>query len=135
MVQSIKVVMDAASFSVNDKQKLLALVQSSQGSDDDMNDSQRDSMRELGAPAPKAYESKSGGIVDTLTTMKEDAEAQLAELRKAETKSKQNFEVLKLALSDEIDADKTEMAEEKQNKQEADETKAAAEGDLAVPTR
>ena len=37
----------------------------------------------LGAPAAKNYESKSGGIVDVLEDMKDKADAELSELRKA----------------------------------------------------
>jgi hypothetical protein len=56
-------VVDAAAFSGNDKQKLMALVQNQQGSDDDD--------EETGAPAPDSYKSHSGGILDVLADMKE----------------------------------------------------------------
>ena len=55
-LQSLNAIIDAASFSNTDKQKLMALVQSHQESNDD------DS--ELGAPAAANYEKKSGDIVD-----------------------------------------------------------------------
>merc|ERR1719262_1454670 len=118
MIQSISVVIDAASFTAMDKKKLVSFIQHQQGDDDDDKSwsKEDESMRELGAPAPKAYESQSGGIVATLTEMKEKAEAQLAEERKEETKSQHNYDVLKLSLEDEIAAAKTEMAEEKKTK-------------------
>merc|ERR1712226_1256004 len=87
---------------------------------------------ELGAPAAAAYESKSGDIVDTLEDLKEKAESELSELRKAETAAKHNYEMLKQSLSDQLDADKKDMADEKAAKSAAEEGKATAEGDLSV---
>jgi len=124
LIQSVGAVIDAASFSANDKQKILALVQNQEGVDDE------DS--ELGAPAPDVYKSHSGGIVDVLNDMKEKAEAQLSDERKAEKNTQHNYDMLKQSITDEIAAADTEMAEAKQNMEEATETKAAAEGDLAV---
>merc|ERR1719160_1055705 len=106
--------MDAASFATRDKTKLLGLIQNMQGDDD----------AELGAPDPAVYKSKSGGIVDTLTSMKDDAEAQLSEERKEEKKSQHNFDVLKISLQDEIAHANTEKDEAMANKAEATETKA-----------
>merc|ERR1719301_352905 len=76
LVHGLQAVLDATSISTDDKKGLLAFVQNQQGEDDDM--------AELGAPAPAAYKSRSGGIVDVLTDMKEKADAQLSELRKKE---------------------------------------------------
>merc|ERR1719265_2650183 len=77
LLKGVSVVIDAAAFSGDDKQKLLGLIQNMNGDQDDD--------AELGAPAPDAYKSKSGGIVDTLTDMKEKAEGELSEARKAES--------------------------------------------------
>ena len=63
----------AASIAVN-KEKLMALVQSQQGDDDDDLD--------MGAPAAKVYESKGGSIVDVLADMKDKAEGGLSDLRR-----------------------------------------------------
>merc|ERR1719155_371477 len=124
MIQSVSVVIDAASFSVDNKQKLLALIQSKEGDDDE------DS--ELGAPAPDAYKSKSGGIVDVLTDMKEKAEKELSELRKAESNTQHNYDMLKQGLTDSISAATSEMDEAKKDMAEAEETKSVAEGELVV---
>merc|ERR1719359_524238 len=75
-LQSIDVILEASSISGTDKQKLAALIQSHQESDED------DS--ELGAPAAANYEKKSGDIVSILEDMKEKAETQMSDLRKAE---------------------------------------------------
>merc|ERR1740139_2093297 len=102
----------------------MALVQSK----DDDDDSELD----MGAPAAATYESKSGGIVDVLADMKDKAESELDELRKAEGSAKHNFNMLKQSLEDQITADTTDLDQEKSAKAAAEETKATAEGDLAI---
>jgi hypothetical protein len=121
MVKSLGAVINAASFSVQDQQNLVALVQAQQGAGDE----------ELAAPAAAVYKSHSSSIFDVLEDMKEKAEGQLAELRKAESTTKHNFNMLKQSLEDQIDADSKDMAEEKSLKASTEETKAVAEGDLA----
>jgi len=121
LVQSLSAVIDAAGFAGIDKQKLVALVQS-QNSDDD---------EEPGAPEAAAYKSHSSGIVDVLEDMKEKAEGSLSDLRKEETNSKHNFEMLKQSLEDQMAADSKDMQDEKAAQAEATEDKATAEGDLA----
>merc|ERR1719487_3139796 len=127
MIQALNAVIEAAAFSGSDKNKLLALVQSQQGSDDDD--------AELGAPAAAVYESKSGGIVDVLADMKDKAESELDELRKAEGNAKHNFNMLKQSLEDQIAADTTDLDQEKAAKGASEETKATAEGDLAITNK
>lgn len=124
LLKTIGVVLDAASFSTNDKSKLLGLVQNMQGDDD--------SDSELGAPAPDVYKSHSGGVLDVLADMKEKAEGELSEARKAEMNSKHNYDMLKQSLVDSIAAATHEKTETENEKAEAIETKAVAEGDLAV---
>jgi len=121
-LQALSAVMDAAAFSGNDQKKLAAFVQSQQGEEaDDM---------DFGAPAAAVYKTHSNGILDTLEDMKEKAEGQLADLRKAEVNSKHNYEMLKQSLEDQIAADSKDMADEKASKAAAAESKAMAEGDL-----
>merc|ERR1712127_633964 len=103
MVKSLGAVINAASFSIQDQKNLAALVQSQQGSDDE----------ELGAPAAAVYKSHSSSIFDVLEDMKEKAEGQLAELRKAESTTKHNFNMLKQSLEDQMDADNKDMSDEK----------------------
>merc|ERR1719379_19242 len=127
-VQGLQAVLDATSISTSDKKGLLAFVQSQnqQGDEDDM---------DLGAPEPAAYKSKSGGIVDVLTDMKEKADTELSEVRKAEKNNAHNFEMLKLSITDAIKASKHELDENQAAKAEAAETLAAAEGDLAMTSK
>jgi chromosome segregation ATPase len=125
LTQAIGVVVDAAAFNAEDKSKLVALVQASADDDDD----------DAGAPAPDAYQSKSGGIVDVLAGMKEKAEGELSELRKAEENAAHNFNMLKQSLEGQIGADSKDMDEEKTAKAEAEGQKATDEGDLSVTTK
>jgi len=126
-VQALKTLLDATSISTSDKSGLVAFVQSQQRDDDDMG--------ELGAPAPAAYKSQSGGIVDVLTDMKEKADTELSELRKAEKNNKHNFDMLKLSITDAIKANTHELDENKAAKAEAEETLAVAEGELAMTNK
>merc|ERR1719199_693459 len=121
VLKGLNVVISAASFSSNDQQKLTALVQQDANSDDG----------ELGAPAAAVYQSHSSSIFDVLEDMKEKAEAQLDELRKAESTTKHNFNMLKQSLEDEMSADNKDMIEEKSLKAAAEETEATSTGDLA----
>jgi len=123
ILQSLSLVADAAAFSVVDRQRLLALAQTDQTDE------------EFGAPAAASYKSQSGGIIEVLEDMKEKAESQLAELRKAEETAKHNYDMLKQSLESQIAADKKDMKEEKAGKAEAEEAKAEAEGDLEVTTK
>jgi len=121
LLQSLTVVVDAAGFSTSDHQKLVALVQSKQGDEDS----------EMGAPAAATYESQSGGIVGVLEDLKEKAETELSEARKAESSAKHNYEMMKQSLEDQMAADTADLNEQKSAKASAEEGKAAAEGDLA----
>jgi chromosome segregation ATPase len=124
LTQAIGAVTEAAAFTASDKSKLMALVQSADNSDDDDD--------EQGAPAPNSYESHSGGIVDVLNGMKEKAEGELKELRKAESNAAQNFNMLKGSLEGQIGADTKDMEEEKSTKAANEEQKATDSGDLAM---
>lgn len=127
LAQALGAVVEAAAFSGHDKNKLMALIQSK---DDD-----EDSDLDMGAPAAAAYESKSGSIVDVLEDMKDKADSELDELRKAEGSAKHNFNMLKQSLEDQISADGTDLDQEKSSKAGAEEGKATAEGDLVITTK
>jgi len=127
LANALGAVVEAAAFSGHDKNKLMALIQSKD--DDD------DSDLDMGAPAAATYESKSGSIVDVLADMKDKAESELDELRKAEGNAKHNFNMLKQSLDDQIAADSTDLDQEKSSKAGAEEGKATSEGDLVVTTK
>jgi len=120
MLEGITVVIDAAAISVSDRTKLVALVQSSSEDDD------------TGAPAPDAYKNHSGGIVDLLSDLKEKAESELSELRKAETAAKHTFNMLRQSMEGQLGADTKDMNEEKSGKAANEEQLGGDSGDLVV---
>lgn len=97
VLKSLAVVVDAVALSNADKQKLVALVQSQQSADSDD--------EAPGAPAAAVYKTHSTGILDVIADLKEKAEGQLSDLRKAESNTRHNFDMLKQSLEDQIDAD------------------------------
>jgi len=127
LVDAFKVMVQASVFSSADASRLTALVQSSESSDDDETS--------LGAPDAAAYASHSGSIVDTLQGLLEKAENQLADAQKKEATSRNNFEMLKQSLEDEIKFANKELNAAKKNLAGSQEGKATAEGDLAVTTK
>jgi hypothetical protein len=125
LVQSLSVVVDAAGFSTSDRQKLMALVQSKQSDEDS----------DVGAPAAATYKSHSSGIIDVLEDLKEKAEGELSEARKAETNAKHSYQMMKQSLDDQVAADTKDLNGEKASKAASEEGKAAAEGELAVTVK
>merc|ERR550514_2357196 len=115
-MSALQTVMDASSVNSADKMKVQALLQSS--SDDSLSLDQP-----AGAPDPAAYESKSGGILETLEDMLDKANA------------KHNFEMLAQKLKDAIEHEGKELDAAKKDKSAAEEAKATAEGELAMATK
>jgi len=122
IVQSLSVVADAAALDGSGMETLTSLLQAKEDEADG----------ETGAPAAAAYTKQSGGIMEILEDMRDKADGQLSELRKAEVNQKHSFEMLRQGLEDEITADNKELANEKSNKAEAGEEKASSEGNLEV---
>merc|ERR1719454_141547 len=118
VLQSLGAIVDAASFSINDKQKLTALIQSAQESAQEDGD--------FGAPAAAVYESKSGSIIEVLEDLKEKAEEQLSELRKAEVSAKHSYGMLKQSLEDQMAAENKDLDETKASEAADTESKASA---------
>ena len=126
LVKVMSTMIDAAALSLHDKQKLLGLVQNSeqqQEQDDDME-------TDLGAPAAKAYETRSESIVDVLEDLKQKAVTQLEEARREEMNAKHNFELLKQSLEDQISVDTKDLSDSKLMMHDAAETKATAKGEM-----
>merc|ERR1719223_1098437 len=127
VLQGLNAVLQAASFPVEDRQKLTALVQAHHASEDEE--------LEPGAPAAAVYQSHGSGIVDVIQDMKEKAEGQLSDLRKGELESRHNFEMVEGSLKQKIEADSSDLEEHKGGRAKAQESKASAEGDLKVTTK
>jgi len=124
VVAGLKTILDAAAIGSGDQKLLTGLLQSQQGEDDE------DSDLSFGAPAAAGYKSHGSGIMDVLEDLKEKAESELADLRKAENNAAHNYDMLKQSLTDQIGADNKDKADETSAKNAAEETKATAEGDL-----
>lgn len=127
VAQALTVMLQASLIDTNDATKLSAFVQSAQSSDED------DS--EAGAPAAAGYESKTGGLVDTIQDLQDKAEAQLADVRKTEATALNNFELLKQSLDDEIKFGKKDMDRAKKGRAGSAEKKSVAEGDLQATSK
>eukprot|EP00450_Noctiluca_scintillans_P037561 CAMPEP_0194549592 /NCGR_PEP_ID=MMETSP0253-20130528/95285_1 /TAXON_ID=2966 /ORGANISM="Noctiluca scintillans" /LENGTH=308 /DNA_ID=CAMNT_0039397023 /DNA_START=76 /DNA_END=1000 /DNA_ORIENTATION=- len=94
VVAALTAVVDAAAFSGVDKQKLVALVQSRQSSNDDDD--------ELSAPVAAAYKSHSSNIVDVLNDLLDKAQIELDDTRHTESHAAHNFAMLKQSLEDQL---------------------------------
>jgi len=127
--QALTVMVKASGISSMDASGIMALAQTSSSSDDDDDDS------ETGEPDAAVYENKSGGIIDTLNGLLEKATTQLDSATKAETTNKNNFDMLKQSLTDEIKFANKDMDESKKELAQSGEIKAAAEGDLDVTSK
>jgi len=129
LMQSLGAIVDAAALSAASKEKLMALVQSSQQSQDSADDDLS------GAPAGSAYKSHSSGLVDLMEDLQEKAEEDLNTLRKAEQNAKQNYEMLKTSLEDSAKNGAKDLADEKSSKSAAEEEKASNQKDLGIAAK
>jgi len=120
LTEALTALVQANSVSSADKVTLTALIQS-QNQDED-----------VGAPDAAVYASQSGGISDALDSLKDKAEEQLADARKAETESLHAFEMKEQGLKDEIKFADKDMKATKKSMSAASEKKAVAEGDLTA---
>lgn len=126
LVQTLETVVQAAGLAVHDRQKLLALAQSSDEDDDALDGAA------MGAPAAAVYQSRSGSIIDLLEDLKEKAEQQLSDLRRTEVNSQHNYDLAKQSLETQIKVGNKEMEDAKSMKAGAQETQATAQGELEV---
>merc|ERR1719409_1645297 len=129
VVAALSALVQASGIKSSDKTQLTALVQQASGEGED------DDFLARSAPDAKAYESQSGGILDTLEDMKEKAVAMRNDGQKAETNAKHAYEMLAQSLKNSIAQDQKELGEAKASKSAAEEAKATAEGDLGVTTK
>merc|ERR1719262_1415467 len=128
VAQALDVMVQASALDAADAQRLTALVQEDQPV---YTSSEGDS----GAPEGVVYEGHSGGILETLGDLLEEAKGQLDAARKKETTNLNNFELLKQSLKDQIKFGNAELDKAKKGLAASGEAKATAEGDLAVTTK
>jgi predicted transcriptional regulator len=119
---ALSVMVKASMLASSDASRLTALIQNKQESDED----------DTGAPDPAAYKGHSDGIIGTLEDLLEKAETQLAAAQKTEATNRNNFQMLKQSLEDEIKFAEKDMAEAKKGLATSQEGKSIAEGDLSV---
>lgn len=125
VLQGLRAVVGAAGLASKNTAKLTALLQDNDGLDlDDESDAE--------APDAAKYESHSGGIIDVMEDLRDEAEGQLRSIRTAEAKGKNNFNLLMQSLKDEASVADRQMQAEKQTLAANSEAKATAEGDLQV---
>merc|ERR1719311_1928559 len=103
LIQSMRAVVDAAGVSGTDGRKLVALVQSRQGGENNDEAAAEADEEALGAPAAAVYKTHSTSIVEVLQDL----------LEKAETSTAHNYDMLKQSLEDQIAADEGDMEETK----------------------
>merc|ERR1719161_3153362 len=144
IADALQTLVKAAVLSTADASRLTALVQQNAQSSasqaeaepEDAETEQEDEDAEaMGAPDPAVYKGHSGSIIETLESLLEKAETELADARKAETQAQHEYELLKQSLEDEMKFGTADMDKAKKGLAAATETKAVAEGDLAVTTK
>merc|ERR1719497_10466 len=126
VLEALNVLVHASALNAQDGEKLTALIQNSKQAAED---------EDAGAPEAATYEGHSGGIIDTLENLLEAADGQLSDARKKETSSKNNFEMLKQSLEDEIANANKDMDDAKKSLSASGEAKAPAQGDLSVTSK
>jgi len=132
VVMGLGAVIEGASLGGSeDLKKLTSMLQTHQDAEDGSED------QDSGAQgvSQKPYEGQSGSIIEVLEDLRDKAEGQLREIRTAETKAIQNYELMKQALTDETNQYKKELDDEKKAKSEAEKSKATAEGSLAITSK
>lgn len=82
-------------------------------------------------PAAKAYESKSGSILNLIRDLREKAEDERDDAQKAEMTAQHNFDMKAQALNNLISQANADLADAKKTKAAGEEEKASSEGDLA----
>merc|ERR1719190_225023 len=129
ITQALSVMVQASMLSSADGQRLTALVQSSQDSQEGNGDD------DVNAPDPAIYKGHSADIIYTLEDLLAKAEDQLATARKTETANLHNFQLLKQSLEDQIKFGNADMAEAKKGIAESAQKQAVANGDLVVTSK
>merc|ERR1719247_3177016 len=119
-------IVDAAWVTHGNKKKLHEFLQSTEqsSSDDDLT---------LAQPQATvvAYESHSGGIIETVEDMKGKAEETLTDARRAETKAQHSFKMMEQSLNSLIKNGMEKKSAASSAKNAAQEAQAKAEGELA----
>jgi len=130
LTDALQALLDASVFTSHEKNSLEAFMQSqaehaAAAEDQDME-------TELAEAKARRTEDPSKAVTQILEDMLDKAEDRRATALKEEKESKHNFEMVEQSLQDEIKRDNREMKSEKKALAAYKETKATAEGDLAL---
>merc|ERR1719271_1353500 len=96
MINALKTIVEAENLDIAGRKRLQSFLQAAQASEEDSED------LELAAPKAAAFESASGGILETVEDMQKKAEDSLSGLRQKEMKDAQSHELIKQNLNNEI---------------------------------
>jgi len=129
LTQALQAMVQASMMGSADAARLTALAQTSSTDESDADDAA------LGAPAAAVYDNHSGGIIDTVNGLLDQAQEQLSAARKKETSGLHEFELLKQSLDDNTRFSNKDLAEAKAGVTAAAEAKATAEGDLTQTSK
>merc|ERR1719191_146859 len=124
VVQALSKIADAAFVTEGNKKVLSNFLQGKAGDDDDLH---------LAQPQAKtvAYESHSGGILDTIEDMKGKAEESLTDARRAETKATHSFKMMSQSLENQIKIAMEKKSDKTSVKAGAEESMGKASAELA----
>jgi len=126
VIMGLGAVVDGASLGASeDVKKLTAMLQVTQQSEENSDDSED----------PKPYEGQSGGVIQVLEDLRDKAQDQLREIRQAETEAINNYDLVKQAITEETSQYQKELDDEKAALADAKKTKATADGNLAMTTK
>merc|ERR1719389_617259 len=99
---------------------------------DELDESPEAVVAEHGAPQAAAFESASGGIVETVKGMQEKGEEQLADLRKKDVQDQQAFDLLEQGITSEIEHTQEKLATATKTKATSEQALAQAQEDLGA---
>jgi len=123
-LKALSQIVEAGSVDASSKKRLQSFLQAQQ------DDGEDDDLSMTGAPKADSFESKSGGILQTVEDMQEKAENTLSELRKKETDEQHSSEMIVSGLENELEHGKDKLSSATTNKAAATEAKGKAEADL-----
>merc|ERR1719258_883298 len=123
LASTMKTIIEASWISEQDKAKVQSLMQT-EDPDDDL------TLTQQPQATTSAYEGHGGGILDTLTDLKDKAEVSLSKARKAEMEANHAYEMLKQSIEMELSTMQKRMAAATNERSSTEETMHAATEEL-----
>merc|ERR1719375_2095409 len=123
LASTMKTIVEASWISEQDKAKVQSLMQT-EDPDDDL------TLTQQPQATTSSYESHGGGILDTLTELKDKAEVSLSKARKAEMEANHAYELLKQSIEMELSTMQKRMAAATNERSSTEETMHAATEEL-----